>query len=88
LKNKLQGFYEHKIESYRLVIRILSYNSKTSEFSWVRSKSNATVRRWISSIFCHSEILLLLSGDMCGRRRVYIKSFKKQQKEEENTIIR
>jgi hypothetical protein len=38
------------------------------------------------SVFCPSETLLLLSGGMCGRRRVYTKSFKKQQKEED--IIR
>jgi hypothetical protein len=34
------------------------------------------------SVCCRSGTLLLLSGDMSGRRRVYIKFFKKQQKED------
>ena len=32
------------------------------------------------SVCCHSGTLLLLSGDVCGRRRVYIKFFKNNKK--------
>jgi mRNA-degrading endonuclease RelE of RelBE toxin-antitoxin system len=48
LQNKCKGFYEQKIENYRLVFRILDYNSKKIEFSWIRSKPHATAKRWIS----------------------------------------
>lgn len=47
LKNKCEGFYEQKIENYRLVFRILNYNSKKIEFSWIRAKPHATAKRWI-----------------------------------------
>ena len=43
-----EGFYEQKIDNYRLVFRILNYNSKTVEFSWIRQKPHATSKRWVS----------------------------------------
>jgi mRNA-degrading endonuclease RelE of RelBE toxin-antitoxin system len=48
LKNKCQGFFEQKIENYRLIFRILNYNSKTVEFTWIRAKPHATAKRWVS----------------------------------------
>jgi mRNA-degrading endonuclease RelE of RelBE toxin-antitoxin system len=49
LRNKLEGFYEQKqnLESYRVVFRILDYNSKKVEFSWVRAKPHVTAKHWI-----------------------------------------
>ena len=48
LKNDCEGFYEQKIEKYRLVFRILNYNSKIVEFSWIRAKPHATSKRWVA----------------------------------------
>ena len=49
LRNKLEGFYEQKqnLQNYRVVFRILDYNSKKVEFSWVRAKPHVTAKRWI-----------------------------------------
>jgi mRNA-degrading endonuclease RelE of RelBE toxin-antitoxin system len=50
LKNELDGFYEQKqgLEKYRLVFRILNYNSKIVQFCWIRAKPFVTTRNWFS----------------------------------------
>jgi mRNA-degrading endonuclease RelE of RelBE toxin-antitoxin system len=47
LKNKCEGLYEQKIENFRLIFRILNYNSKKVEFTWIRQKPHATSKRWV-----------------------------------------